>query len=221
VLEKDEAPGIHAVVAAMHAALPHSIASDHAMDETPGCESGEKAYEQLAQFWKKTKKPVYLLASHAHYFAKDLYNTPAWQHSGYDVLPGWIIGTAGAERRRLPAGIKDDDIHGSSHYGYLLAKVRGTGPDAGTVTFEFKPIAEIPAPYKDNFTVGLVDWCFKENTSYRWSLFSSVPWWYRLYYKTSKNETFKSRPKTRPNKGCKLQDVTAKPLTKDVKETDY
>jgi hypothetical protein len=220
VLQRDEAPGIHAVVVAMHAALPHSIASDHAMDETPGCESGEKAYEQLAQFWKKTKKPVYLLASHAHYFAKDLYNTSTWQHSAYGVLPGWIIGTAGAERKQLPAGVKDDDIQGSSHYGYLLAKVHSAGPDT-SIAFEFRPITEVPAPYKDNFTLGLVDWCFKENTSYRWSLFKPVPLWYRSIYAYSKRRTFQSKPKTLTNQNCKVQDATAKPLTKGDKRTDY
>jgi hypothetical protein len=211
VLERDEGPGIPGVVVAMHAALPHSIASDHGMDQTESCGAGENAYEQLAQFSKKTKKPVYLLASHAHFFAKDLYNTPTWQHSDYGVLPGWIIGTAGAERKHLPASVQDDDVHGSSRYGYLLAKVHGTGPESGTISFGFQPISEVPAPYKDKFTPELVDWCFKENASYRWAPFQHVPRGYGRLYAKSKNTTFRGKLKTAISASCKVQDSGARP----------
>jgi hypothetical protein len=42
-------------------------------------------------------KKVYVMASHSHYFEEYIYDTP--EHGGHG-LPGWIIGTAGAEQYR-------------------------------------------------------------------------------------------------------------------------
>jgi len=47
----------------------------------------------------------------------DMYDTPYWRSVG--VLPGWIVGTAGAVRSRVPA----DTPEGSAKtdvYGYLV-----------------------------------------------------------------------------------------------------
>ena len=47
-------------------------------------------------------RSVYVLASHSHYYMENIYNTEHWRlHGG--VLPGWIVGTAGAVRYPLPA----------------------------------------------------------------------------------------------------------------------
>jgi hypothetical protein len=43
------------------------------------------------------RKYVYVFASHSHFFEEDIYNTQ--EHAG-KVLPGWIIGTGGAEQYR-------------------------------------------------------------------------------------------------------------------------
>jgi len=84
-------------------------------------------------------------------------------HPGDYALPGWIIGTAGAVRYRLPTE------HGASHiamtdvYGYLLATVA----EDDTITFEFKPVkqADVPAATVKEFTPDQVKWCFEKNTS--------------------------------------------------------
>jgi hypothetical protein len=68
--------------------------------------------ERLGVTQLKGKK-VYILASHSHFFEEYIYDTP--EHGGHG-LPGWIIGTAGAEQYR-------PDIR----YGYLLVEVTPDG----------------------------------------------------------------------------------------------
>ena len=114
VLKRDEAdPQIKTIIVGMHAALPESVSKDHAMDRN--CASfgnGKRAYERLGVTHSKGKK-VYILASHSHFFEEYIYDTP--EHGGHG-LPGWIIGTAGAEQYR-------PDIR----YGYLLVEVTTDG----------------------------------------------------------------------------------------------
>ena len=59
-----------------------------------------------------------------------------------DVLPGWIVGTAGAVRYRLPADQGSATIAKTDVYGYLLATVN---PD-GEITFNCKEIQESATP---------------------------------------------------------------------------
>ncbi|HEY2914629.1 MAG TPA: hypothetical protein VGK21_14795, partial [Candidatus Angelobacter sp.] len=68
VLERASSnPEVRAMVVGMHAALPDSVAFGHSMSDWPvGVESGRRVYTDLLDFKKKTKKNVYLLASHSH-----------------------------------------------------------------------------------------------------------------------------------------------------------
>ena len=148
ILANDAAdPTIHTVVAGMHAALPHSLASSHAMDAScRGVCSGQQAYELLAQAQKTAGKKVYVFASHSHLFLEGIFDTP--EHQG-QVLPGWIVGTAGAEQYV-------DDIH----YGYALGAVH---PD-GTVDVSFKEVTRDSPPLATGpGSRQLTDFCFTEN----------------------------------------------------------
>ena len=137
VLDRDLAPGsgVTTILAGMHEALPDSTSSNHAMDDKGhGTESGEKAYRIFASV-QKTGKHVYLLASHSHFYSPDIYNTPTWQQEGL-VLPGVIIGSAGAHRYLLPpTAAKGSKTH---IYGYLQATVHGDG----TIDFALQEISE-------------------------------------------------------------------------------
>jgi hypothetical protein len=150
---------ITTVVVGMHEALPWSVSCDHSMNGTEtGTRSGEKVYRTLLDLQKKDKK-VYVLASHSHYFMKDIYNTGHWQNLG--VLPGWIIGTAGAVRYPLP---RDADLTRSKTYvyGYLLARVFSDG----TIDFAFTELKEsdIPTEVKNRYTEPWISQaCFNGN----------------------------------------------------------
>jgi hypothetical protein len=126
VLDRDLAPhsGIHTIVAGMHEALPHSTSSNHAMDDWEiGTRSGEAVYEWLLNA-KTAGKHVYVLASHSHFYSPNSYETAYWkQHGG--VLPGIIIGSAGARRYALPSGV--DKASKTNIYGYLQGTVHGDG----------------------------------------------------------------------------------------------
>jgi hypothetical protein len=109
-------------------------------------------------------KIVYVLASHSHFFMEGIFNTDYWrQHGG--VLPGWIIGTAGAVRYRLPAKSTDAKKALTDVYGYLLATVNPPGEPSGTIGFQFKQLdrPQIPADVVNRFTPAFVDECFTGN----------------------------------------------------------
>ena len=101
-----------------------------------------------------------MLASHSHFVLNNIYATAC--HAG-DVLPGWIVGTAGAVRYRLPEDHAAATVARADVYGYLLATV---APD-GTITFEFKEVkeADVPAGVVNEFSPGQVNWCFTQNQS--------------------------------------------------------
>jgi hypothetical protein len=137
VLDHDLAPnsGIHTIVAGMHEALPHSTTSNHAMDDwDQGVRSGEQAYTWFHDA-QTAGKHVYLIASHSHFYAPNIFDTPYWhQHGG--VVPGWIIGTAGAHRYALPSGV---DKSSKTHvYGYMQGTVK---PD-GSIDFALHELSE-------------------------------------------------------------------------------
>jgi hypothetical protein len=103
-------------------------------------------------------KKVYVLASHSHFVMDDVYNTPYW---GKKVLPGWIVGTAGAVRYRLPPNAPGGTIARTDVYGYLTGSVMSDG----TVEFEFKEIGlpELKSVNAGRYADSLVGWCYTEN----------------------------------------------------------
>ncbi len=158
-------PAIRAIVVGMHAALPDSISAGHSMNESPaGTESGRRVYRDLLKVRNEAKKHVYVLASHSHFFMDGVFNTESWRTNG-GVLPGWIIGTAGAVRYPLPPAAGEAKLARTNVYGYLLGTAR---PD-GEIRFEFQPLEEkdIPAPVTERYTQEFVHWCFAENSAAR------------------------------------------------------
>ena len=152
-------PAVRTVVLGMHAALPDSSSAGHSMHASAQEQArGRKVYNQLAAFRKSTKKNVYVLASHSHFVMNNIYDTACHKD---DVLPGWIMGSAGAVRYRLPPDSGISRIARTDIYGYVIGTV---APD-GTITFEFKDIKEsdIPAGVVNEFSREQVDWCFAQN----------------------------------------------------------
>ena len=162
VLANDaKSTAVRTVVLGMHAALPDSSSAGHSMNSSVrGQSSGREVYAELSAFRKTTGKNVYVLASHSHFVMNDAYNTAC--HKG-DVLPGWIMGSAGAVRYRLPADRALSTIDKTDVYGYLLATV---APD-GAITFQFREVkqSDIPASVVKEFSREQVSWCFEQNKS--------------------------------------------------------
>ena len=119
------------VVVGMHEALPDSIGNSHSMgDARAGAEgrsSGEETYKALENFRDHTypdgsKKPVYVLASHSHYYMNNIFATDKLtDNQKKQPLPGWIVGMAGAVRFALPEGAPKTAL--TNIYGYLLGTV--------------------------------------------------------------------------------------------------
>jgi hypothetical protein len=127
VLDRDLAPnsGIHTIVAGMHEALPHSTSSDHGMDDWDlGRGTGELVYSWLFDA-RAAGKHVYILASHSHFYSPHIFNTPYWNQHSSNVLPGIIIGSAGAHRYQLPRDA--DQASRANIYGYLQGTVQADG----------------------------------------------------------------------------------------------
>ncbi|MDR3741665.1 MAG: hypothetical protein P4L40_21815 [Terracidiphilus sp.] len=137
VLDRDLAPnsGIRSIVAGMHEALPHSTGAEHAMDDWPlGQRTGEQVY-QWFQHAQAAGKHVYLLASHSHYYSPDIFHTSYWESHG-GVVPGIIIGSAGARRYKLPATARSG---AKTHiYGYLQGRVLADG----SIDFQLRELSE-------------------------------------------------------------------------------
>jgi hypothetical protein len=154
-------PSIHTIVVGMHEALPDSISKGHSMSETAqGEASGRAVYLQLLGAQNNAHKKVYVLASHSHFFMEGAYNTEYWRSNG-GVLPGWIVGTAGAIRYALPPTSGDAKIAKTNVYGYLL----GTVNRGGAIDFRFKELDEkdVPATAVAKFGQILVHDCFAGN----------------------------------------------------------
>ncbi len=162
VLQRARAnPAIKSVVVGMHKALPDSISAVHSMNESPaGTESGRSVYRQLLALQNSSKKNVYVLASHSHFYMDGIFNTESWRTGG-GVLPGWIVGTAGATRYALPPNWKDAKQAETNVYGYLLGTVQADG----SIKFDFQRIVEsnVPANVVTRYTTEFVHWCFAEN----------------------------------------------------------
>jgi len=158
VLAADKANNaVLGVVVGMHEALPDSIASKHAMCDDPGkpegCTSGRHVYEALLKLQKD--KPVYVLASHSHFYMQGIFdNLPPERR-----LPGWIVGTAGAVRYALPP--KAPPSARTDVYGYLLATAHN-----GTIDFQFEQLgtSDVPEYVWERYAPSLVHWCFAHNS---------------------------------------------------------
>ncbi len=138
VLDHDLAPdsGIRAIVAGMHEALPHSKGSEHAMDDWDlGERTGDLVYTWFYDA-QAAGKHVYLIASHSHYYSPNVFNTPYWKQHSNHIVPGLIIGTAGAHRYLLP---KNADKTARQHiYGFIQGIVH---PD-GSIDFKLHELSE-------------------------------------------------------------------------------
>lgn len=166
VLERaDKNDSIRTIVVGMHKALPESISRGHSMNESAaGTESGRRVYEMLLKSQNDWHKMVYLLASHSHFYMDNTFNTPYWKEHG-GVLPGWIVGTAGAQRYPLPAEAHDAKEAKTNVYGYLIAAVNPSGEAPGTIKFKFEKLQEdgVPPDVVKRFGTAAVHECFVDN----------------------------------------------------------
>jgi hypothetical protein len=155
-------PGIHTIVVGMHEALPESISENHSMNQSAGgTESGHRVYRDLLKLQNEAHKRVYVLASHSHYFMDGIFNTDYWRANG-GILPGWIVGTAGAQRYALPSEAASARASQTDVYGFLLATVKADGQ----IDFDFHRLSEsdVPSAVVDRYTAPFVHWCFVENS---------------------------------------------------------
>ena len=138
VLNHDLKPGsgITTIVAGMHEALPHSTGSEHAMDDWDrGVQTGDLVYTWMYDA-QAAGKHVYLIASHSHYYSPNIYDTPYWKEHSKMVVPGLIIGSAGAHRYALPRTAKPGAR--TMIYGYM----QGTVSADGTIDFALHELTE-------------------------------------------------------------------------------
>jgi hypothetical protein len=155
-------PETKALVVGMHAALPDSLAISHSMSDYPdGEKSGRRVYSDLLELQKRTGKHVYVFASHSHFYMADIFNSDYWKSHG-GVLPGWIVGTAGAHRYTLPEGAKSAAAAKTDVYGFASGNVASDG----TISFTFHPLEEtdVPSAVAARYSNGLVHECFAGNS---------------------------------------------------------
>jgi hypothetical protein len=164
-------PDVRAIVVGMHAALPDSLASDHSMNDwAQGEQSGRRVYGRLSVYGRliaaRRVKPVYIFASHSHFYMSGIFDTAQKQTAG-EAIPGWIVGTAGAIRYRLPESASRAREKKTDVYGFLLGTVEPPGEPPGTLRLEFQEIAEkdIPAETVKRFGAEFVHKCFEGNRS--------------------------------------------------------
>ena len=155
---------IKSIVVGMHRALPDSKSAGHSMNESPqGIWSGRRVYSDLVTAQNEAHKNVYILASHSHFYMDDVYNTACWKDR---VLPGWIIGTAGAVHYPLPDGVEAGPhamtkVNGSMVYGYLLGSV---APDSRiTFTFEQVSLDEVRKGVGNRYSEDFIKKAFSDN----------------------------------------------------------
>ncbi len=138
MLDRDleQGSGVTTIVMGAHEALPHSTGSEHAMDDW---ERGERTGE-LVYTWfydaQAAGKHVYLIASHSHYYSPNIYDTAYWRERYRKVVPGFIMGAAGAHRYALPKSAKPGAK--TMFYGF----VQGTVHADGTIDFTLHEVSE-------------------------------------------------------------------------------
>jgi len=154
------------VVVGMHRALPDSLSSGHSMNDSPQeTESGRRVYKDLLNLRNSFHKNIYVLASHSHFYMGNVYNTTCRREHPETILPGWIVGTAGAVRYQLPKDLTGADGPENELYGYLLGNVQ----QDGSIQFEFRPIdkklSAVPDSVRKLFTDSFVQQCLEGNNS--------------------------------------------------------
>ncbi len=160
-------PAVKSVVVGMHEALPGSLANSHSMGDkglaSPGTVSGEEAYQALAKFRDESRKPVYMLASHSHFYMENIFDSDERKKNNAKPLPGWIVGTGGAVRYKLPDVPSPTAM--TDIYGYLV----GTVARDGTILFAFQEVkeADVPQYVRRRYTNALIPWCFAYNSQAR------------------------------------------------------
>jgi hypothetical protein len=158
-------PEVRAIAVGMHAALPDSLASDHSMNDwAQGEKSGRRVYGRLVA--ARRVKPVYIFASHSHFYISGIFDTAEKQTAG-EAIPGWIVGTTGAIRYRLPESASRAREKKTDVYGFLVGTVEPPGEPPGTLRLEFQEIAEkdIPAETVKRYGAEFVHKCFEGNRS--------------------------------------------------------
>ena len=151
-----------AIVLGMHEALPDSLAAGHSMNENPvETITGRKVYAELLDFRKTTGKEVQVIASHSHFVLADAYNTSCRKPE--DVLPGWIVGSAGAIRYALPKSTAGSSFAQTDVYGYLIGAVDSSGHV--TFTFHDVQLSDVPAATRKLYGEDAVTQCFIANRS--------------------------------------------------------
>jgi hypothetical protein len=163
VLARDAAnASIRTIVAGMHAALPDSRSCGHSMGNYPNQQkTGREVYAMLLAMRDKSHKQVYVLSSHSHFVMDNVYDSDYWRANG-GVLPGWIVGTSGAIRYRLPETAAPGPNTRTDVYGYLTGTVSGNG----SINFEFHEITlkDIPQKVLDTYSQNFVEtFCFAAN----------------------------------------------------------
>jgi hypothetical protein len=155
---------VKSIVVGMHEALPDSLGNSHSMGDNPvGRPSGETVYKALISFRDETRKPLYVLASHSHFYMENIFDTPKLKEGGAKPLTGWIVGTAGAVRYPLPDPAPVTAM--TDVYGYLLATVS----KEGVIRFSFEEVHEsdVPQYVQQRYPATLVPWCFAHNSQNR------------------------------------------------------
>jgi hypothetical protein len=162
VLARDVADvSVRSIVVGMHKALPDSISAGHSMNESPvGEQSGRAVYRALLDARDRGKR-IYTLASHSHFYMDGIFNTEPLRAAGR-VLPGWIVGTAGAVRYALPPGAADANEARTNIYGYLAAEVSADGD----IRFAFHAVrpGDVPPSVVERYGPETVRWCFEQNS---------------------------------------------------------
>ncbi|HKD15835.1 MAG TPA: hypothetical protein VKE71_14975 [Candidatus Angelobacter sp.] len=162
VLARDsQDSAVKSVVVGMHEALPDSLAAGHSMSDFPVAErTGRQVYQDLLKLRDTAHKNVYVLASHSHFYMQGIFASDYLKEHG-GVLPGWIVGTAGAVRYPLPPLANKAEAAKTNLYGYLL----GTVAADGSIRFEFRQVKEqdIPASVAAQYTPEGLHYCLAEN----------------------------------------------------------
>ena len=159
VISNDEAsPDVKTILIGMHAALPGSVGRFHGMDDWPqGQQSGREVYEALLHAQNVAGKRVYIIASHSHFYMQDVYNTPDWNGK---VIPGWIVGTAGAIRYKIPPQAQESNKASTNVYGYVVATVMSDS----SIQFAFHKLSlsDLSQSAHDP-PEKLLRWCYEQN----------------------------------------------------------
>jgi hypothetical protein len=163
VVEADVAnPAVKTIVVGMHESLPYSKSDGHSMcGSLSGREGGKHVYLKLLDARQKSRN-VYLLSSHSHYYLANIFDTEHWRdpHNGA-VLPGWVVGTAGAVRYPLPPDVAPGPDARELVYGYLV----GTVKPQGTIDFAFHELAQadLQAARSSDYGPEDVAYCVAQN----------------------------------------------------------